>query len=53
MGFKTQEDAINKNVNAVIWPGLDAEAAEWLIENRNVLGYAIDTISLDAGDSGS
>ena len=33
-------------------PGLDPEAAEWLLENRNVLGYGIDAITLDAGDAG-
>ena len=32
--------------------GLDSEAAEWLLENRNVLGYGIDAITLDSGDSG-
>lgn len=51
-GFATKEDAEKKNPLAVIWPGLDAEAAEWLLENRNVLGYGIDAIGLDSGDAG-
>ena len=29
------------------------KAAKWLLENRNVLGYGIDCIGLDAGDSGT
>ena len=39
-------------INLSLSLGLDSEAAEWLLENRNVLGYGIDAITLDSGDSG-
>lgn len=49
-GFKTKEDADSRNIQALNWPGLSVEAAKWLLEYRNVLGYGIDCVSLDAGD---
>jgi kynurenine formamidase len=33
------------------FPGLSAEAAEWLIDNRDVTGFGVDTLSLDPGNS--
>lgn len=33
------------------FPGIHAEAAGWLIEERNVVGIAVDTLSLDYGQS--
>ena len=33
------------------FPGLDPDAAEWLVENRNVLAVGIDTPSIDYGQS--
>jgi kynurenine formamidase len=33
------------------FPGFGAEAAEWLIKQRNVVGLAVDTLSLDHGPS--
>jgi len=33
------------------FPGFSAEAAEWLLKERSVLGLAVDTLSLDHGPS--
>ena len=33
------------------FPGLSAEAADWLIDNRDVSGFGVDTMSLDPGNS--
>ena len=33
------------------FPGFDAQAVEWLIENRDVVGVAVDTPSIDHGPS--
>lgn len=33
------------------FPGVSAEAAQWLINERKVLGLAVDTLSLDVGTS--
>ena len=33
------------------FPGFSAEAAEWLLKERNVVGIAVDTLSLDNGPS--
>ena len=33
------------------FPGIDPEAAEWLIKQRRVAGLAVDTLSLDHGPS--
>jgi kynurenine formamidase len=33
------------------FPGLSAEAADWLIRNREVSGFGVDTMSLDPGNS--
>ena len=33
-------------------PSIGYEAAEWVIKNRNVLGWGLDALSMDAGDSG-
>jgi len=33
------------------FPGFAPEAAEWLIKQRNVVGLAVDTLSLDHGSS--
>jgi kynurenine formamidase len=33
------------------FPGLSAEAADWLIDNRGVSGLGVDTMSLDPGNS--
>ncbi len=33
------------------FPGFSAEAAEWLMKERKVLGLAVDTLSLDHGPS--
>ncbi len=33
------------------FPGFSAEAAEWLIKERSVVGLAVDTLSLDHGPS--
>ena len=33
------------------FPGWSAEAALWLVENRNVTGIGVDTLSLDPGNS--
>jgi kynurenine formamidase len=33
------------------FPGFSAEAADWLIKQRKVVGIAVDTLSLDHGPS--
>jgi kynurenine formamidase len=33
------------------FPGFGIDAIEWLLENRNILGIAVDTLSLDPGNS--
>ena len=33
------------------FPGIQAEAAAWLLKERNVVGLAVDTLSLDPGQS--
>ena len=33
------------------FPGIDPEAAQWLMRERNVVGLAVDTLSLDHGPS--
>lgn len=33
------------------YPGLHAEAAEWIVRNRLIVGIGIDALSLDAGQS--
>lgn len=38
-------------VAALHFPGLDPEAARWLVENRNVAAVGIDTPSIDYGQS--
>ncbi|CAI0970543.1 cyclase family protein [Serratia proteamaculans] len=32
-------------------PGPDQEAVEWLVNNRNVRGFGVETINIDAGSS--
>jgi len=36
---------------ALHFPGIGGEAAEWLLKQRNVVGLAVDTLSLDHGPS--
>ena len=33
------------------FPGIDPDAAAWLIKERNIVGLAVDTLSLDHGSS--
>ena len=33
------------------FPGLDPEAAKWLVENRNINAIGLDTPSIDYGQS--
>jgi kynurenine formamidase len=33
------------------FPGIHPEATEWLVKERNVVGLAVDTLSLDPGNS--
>jgi kynurenine formamidase len=33
------------------FPGIDPQAAEWLIRERRIAGLAVDTLSLDHGPS--
>ncbi len=35
------------------FPGIDPQAAAWLLKERNVAGLAVDTLSLDPGNSKS
>lgn len=42
----------NADANGVMhFPGFHVEAAAWLMEERNVVGMAVDTLSLDFGPS--
>jgi len=38
---------------AMHFPGVDPKAAAWLLKERNVAGLAVDTLSLDPGNSKS
>ena len=43
---------VGKDANGVMhFPGVDPDAAAWLIKERNVAGLAVDTLSLDHGAS--
>ncbi len=44
---KRGEDAVQE----LHFPGLSAEASEWLVENRNINSIGIDTPSIDFGQS--
>ncbi|GFS30419.1 kynB [Trichonephila inaurata madagascariensis] len=37
--------------NQLHYPGLAPDAARWLVENRNVFGIGVDTLSFDNGPS--
>ena len=38
---------------ALHFPGIDSQTAAWLLKERNVAGLAVDTLSLDPGNSKS
>jgi kynurenine formamidase len=43
---------VGKDANGVMhFPGVDPDAAAWLIKERKVAGLAVDTLSLDRGSS--
>jgi kynurenine formamidase len=46
LGTKTLED-----INSLHYPGVSGEATKWLIDERNVIGIGVDTVSLDASSS--
>lgn len=35
----------------LVFPGIDPEAAQWLVDNRNIKGIGVDTLSFDKGTS--
>ncbi|XP_071954156.1 isatin hydrolase-like [Antedon mediterranea] len=39
------------DVSLLNFPGFSTPAAEWLVENRNIVGVGVDTSSLDFGQS--
>ncbi|CAD5120182.1 DgyrCDS8756 [Dimorphilus gyrociliatus] len=41
----------DKNIMKLSWPGMDAEAAAWLVHNRKIYGVGIDAPSVDRGQS--
>ncbi|XP_014681467.1 PREDICTED: kynurenine formamidase-like [Priapulus caudatus] len=40
-----------KNTSILHFPGLHSDAAKWLVENRKIKAFGIDTASLDYGQS--
>jgi len=43
---------VGRDANGVMhFPGIDPDAAEWLIRERRIVGLAVDTLSLDHGPS--
>jgi len=43
------QDPDHNNFNDLHFPGFTGSATEWLIDNRNILGIGVDTISCDPG----
>ncbi|KAG8177105.1 hypothetical protein JTE90_015249 [Oedothorax gibbosus] len=41
----------NPNPSQLHYPGISSVAAQWLVDNRNILGIGIDTVSFDSGAS--
>ncbi|GFT37507.1 uncharacterized protein NPIL_513881 [Nephila pilipes] len=39
----------DNDVNKMIYPGIEPEAAQWLVDNRNIKGIGVDTLSFDKG----
>ncbi|GFY59709.1 isatin hydrolase [Trichonephila inaurata madagascariensis] len=38
-------------VTNMVYPGISPEAAQWLVDNRNIKGVGVDTLSFDKGTS--
>jgi len=51
MGRPVDMDLPDDDTAHLHFPGVDPEAAQWLVENRNIVGLAIDTPSTDIGQS--
>ncbi|KAG8177106.1 hypothetical protein JTE90_015250 [Oedothorax gibbosus] len=41
----------NPDLSQLHFPGISRVAAQWLVDNRNILGIGIDTVSFDSGAS--
>ncbi|GFQ80130.1 isatin hydrolase [Trichonephila clavata] len=39
------------DVTKLVYPGIAPEAAQWLVDNRNIKGVGVDTLSFDKGTS--
>ncbi|KAF8777845.1 Isatin hydrolase like protein [Argiope bruennichi] len=40
-----------RDITKMVFPGLEPEAAQWLVDNRKIKGIGVDTISFDKGTS--
>ncbi|XP_013386221.1 uncharacterized protein LOC106155773 [Lingula anatina] len=50
LGTDNHENFIDENgVPRTHWPGFSAEAGEWLVSERQILGVGIDALSFDVG----
>ena len=49
IGLQRKADDGNGNVTELHFPGFSGSAVEWLIDNRNILGVGVDTVSCDPG----
>ena len=52
-GWKTKEEADNRDPNGMHFPGLSEEAANFLVHDRGIVGAGIDAISIDVGNATS
>jgi kynurenine formamidase len=51
---RAQDEAAFLNVgeNGPVTPGPDVEASRWLAEQRNISGFGVETVGIDAGAAG-
>jgi kynurenine formamidase len=46
------EAFLNVGANGPVTPGPDAEAARWLATERDIAGFGVETVGIDAGAAG-
>jgi kynurenine formamidase len=53
-GSRAQDEAAFLNVgeNGPVTPGPDVEASQWLASERNISGFGVETVGIDAGAAG-
>jgi kynurenine formamidase len=53
-GSRAQDEAAFLNVgeNGPVTPGPDVEASQWLAGERNISGFGVETVGIDAGAAG-